>query len=81
MEQVWHRIERRGSRGQILDFVEVGACTACGRGVDRSCPNEYRIIAGRLYCSACAATSGPQHSARGKAIDADDILRELMGEV
>ena len=50
----WTRIERRDGRGRLLDFVEVGACAACGVGVDRECPVEYRESNGRVRCIVCA---------------------------
>jgi hypothetical protein len=51
----WTRIERRDHRGRVLDFVEVGQCACCGRGVDRDCPSEYREYDDRLVCASCAA--------------------------
>src|SRR3712207_1747739 len=84
MEQMWHRIERRGSRGQLLDFVEVGACAVCGRGVDRACPNEYQIIAGRLHCRPCAPTNAPRCSpdddSQISPAEADRAIRYLLGD-
>lgn len=59
---MWQRIERKNWRGHVLDFVEVAACTRCGRGVDRECRVEYREIDGRVYCVACA---GPRQLAFG----------------
>jgi hypothetical protein len=50
----WHRIERRSNDGCVLDYVEVGACAGCGRGVDRDVPAEYREDGGALLCAACA---------------------------
>ena len=51
----WTRIERRDYSGRLLDFVEVGQCAACGCGVDRDFPIEYREHAGRLVWASCAA--------------------------
>ena len=51
----WTRIERRDRNGRLLDFVEVGQCASCGRGVDRDFPVEYRERGGRLLCTGCAA--------------------------
>ena len=51
----WTRIERRDGSGRLLDFVEVGQCASCGRGVDRDFPVEYRERDGRLLCVGCAA--------------------------
>ena len=51
----WTRIERRDHSGRLLDFVEMGECAVCGRGVDRECPVEYREHDGRLWCAGCAA--------------------------
>ena len=55
MSQVWYRIERRDSSGRVQDWVEVGRCVQCGRGVDREFPAEYRQVNGELYCRACFA--------------------------
>ncbi len=57
---LWTRIERRDATGRLLDFVEVGQCAACGRGVDRDFPVEYRQRAGQLLCTPCAATTTPR---------------------
>ena len=54
MSQTWHRIERRDASGAVVDWVEVGRCAACGRGVDREFPREYRDLQGVLYCRPCA---------------------------
>ncbi len=51
----WRRIVRYDASGNALDWVDVGQCLRCGRGVDRDVPAEYRLIAGRLFCRACAA--------------------------
>ena len=51
----WTRIERRDRSGRLLDFVEVGRCAICDRGVDRDFPVEYRELDGRLLCASCAA--------------------------
>jgi|GEM_PF-3968075 len=53
----WRRVERRATNGQVLDYVVVGACTHCGRGVDRDFPLEYQLIDGTLLCLACAQAS------------------------
>jgi hypothetical protein len=53
----WHRIERVGNDGRVLDYVEVGECDECGRGVDRMFPSEYRLVAGTLVCAGCQPTS------------------------
>jgi hypothetical protein len=50
----WRRIVRHGLDGRVLDWVEVGQCAACGRGVDREFPSEYRDVAGTLFCRVCA---------------------------
>ena len=57
----WHPIERRGSDGRVLDYVEVGACARCGRGVDREVRAEYRTVGGELVCAGCA----PRHAVHG----------------
>ena len=49
----WRRIERLGRDGRVLDYVEVGQCGACGRGVDRAFP-EWRVVDGALVCLECA---------------------------
>ena len=50
----WRRIERRSPSDHISDYVEVGECLDCGRGVDKATPAEYRLIGGELYCAPCA---------------------------
>src|SRR5687768_4820019 len=50
----WYRLERRITSNDLEDYVEVGACSHCGRGVDRAFPPEYRIIDEQLLCVACA---------------------------
>lgn len=50
----WRRVVRRTPDGRVLDWVEVGQCAACGRGVDREFPAEYRDVAGTILCSECA---------------------------
>ena len=54
----WRRIERRSPDGGIVDYVEVGACSQCGRGVDRDTPTEYRLIGVKLHCAPCAEADG-----------------------
>ena len=49
----WRRIDRCSSLGVPIDWVYVGECVACGRGVDRDFPNEYRIVASALHCREC----------------------------
>ena len=51
---VWHRVVRRAPDGRVLDWVEVGQCAACGRGVDREFSSEYQTVAGTLLCRECA---------------------------
>jgi hypothetical protein len=53
----WHRIERRGGDGRILDYVEFGGCRQCGRAVDRDAPAEYREVGGELWCAECASVA------------------------
>jgi hypothetical protein len=55
----WYRIERRDASGRVRDWVEVGRCANCGRGVDREFPAQYRILGGELYCRACALPQEP----------------------
>src|SRR5687768_12488291 len=50
----WRRVVRRTPDGRVLDWVEVGQCAACGRGVDRDFPCEYREVGSMLLCHACA---------------------------
>ena len=54
MECAWRRIERRDKDGKVTDWVEVGECAQCGRGVDREFPAEYRTVRGRVYCRSCS---------------------------
>ena len=66
MSQQWYRIERRDAGGRVQDWVEVGRCAQCGRGVDREFPAEYRQVDGQLYCRACfAGEAGGAPSAAG----------------
>jgi hypothetical protein len=69
MSEMWRRIERRDAAGRLLDWVEVGRCAGCGRGVDREFPAEYRAVGDVLFCRECAtrlpAPAGPAH--RGTA--------------
>ena len=51
----WHRVVRRAPDGRVLDWVEVGQCAACGRGVDREFSSEYRIVTGTLLCRECVS--------------------------
>jgi hypothetical protein len=53
MSQHWYRIERRDTNGRVRDWVEVGRCRTCGRGVDRAFPADYREVDGSLYCREC----------------------------
>ena len=64
----WRRIERRSPSGGILDYVEVGECSDCGRGVDKEHPAEYRLIGGELYCAPCAE---PEEGAQRDVVRAD----------
>ena len=57
--QTWRRIERRDASGAVVDWVEVGSCAGCGRGVDREFPREYRAVEGILYCRECAGRTRP----------------------
>ena len=50
----WRRIERRRGPNPGADFVEVGECVRCRRGVDRAFPTEYRMRDGELLCADCA---------------------------
>ena len=50
----WRRLVRRTDDGRALDWVEVGQCAACGQGVDRAFPCEYRVLAGTVLCTECA---------------------------
>ncbi len=50
----WRRVERRTTDGQVLDYVEVGACATCGSGVDRAFPLEYQLSDGTLLCLPCS---------------------------
>jgi hypothetical protein len=54
MSEKWRRIERRDDAGRLLDWVEVGRCVGCGRGVDREFPGEYRAVGDALFCRECA---------------------------
>jgi hypothetical protein len=51
----WRRIERRDDRGRVQDWVEVGECESCGRGVDRVFPSEYRLREGSIVCRECCS--------------------------
>lgn len=53
----WYLIVRRDADGRVRDWVEVGECAGCGRGVDRDVPAEYSERDGQLYCRDCAATT------------------------
>jgi hypothetical protein len=53
MGQAWFRIERRDASGAVVDWVEVGRCATCGRGVDREFPREYRAAGGVITCRDC----------------------------
>jgi DNA-directed RNA polymerase subunit RPC12/RpoP len=53
-EPAWRRIERRDERGVVTDWVEVGQCSRCGRGVDRAFPVEYRTYGGEVVCRGCS---------------------------
>ena len=55
----WHRIERLGRDGRVLDYVEVGQCRDCGRGVDRIFP-EWREVDGAIVCVDCAPAVEPR---------------------
>jgi hypothetical protein len=50
----WRRIERRDDHGAVTDWVEVGQCARCGRGVDRAFPVEYRAIGDTVVCRSCS---------------------------
>ena len=65
---LWRRIERRSPSGRLLDYVEVGECSDCGRGVDKAHPVEYRLIGGELYCAPCAE---PEEWAQRDVVQAD----------
>lgn len=54
MAATWHRIERRDALGQVSDWVEVGCCDGCGRGVDREFPVEYHLAGSAIFCRECA---------------------------
>jgi hypothetical protein len=54
----WRRIERKDGRGRVIDFVEVTACAACGRGLDRGF-DAYGEYGGRVFCAACVAPEAP----------------------
>ena len=73
MSQYWHRIERRDARGAVLDWVEVGQCARCGRGVDRAFPPEYREVGGALYCRACVPRLVAAPAAASDAAMADEL--------
>jgi hypothetical protein len=53
-ETPWRRIERRRSLNPGADYVEVGECVRCRRGVDRAFPSEYRLLAEEVVCTECA---------------------------
>jgi hypothetical protein len=59
MSEMWRRIERRDAAGRLLDWVEVGRCVGCGRGVDREFPAEYRAVGDVLFCRECATRLPP----------------------
>ena len=61
----WRRIERVTPAGEVRDYVEVGACGRCGRGVDRAFPVEYQQVGQELVCAACVGEErgGPLHRA------------------
>ena len=62
----WHRVVRYTRTGRVLDWVEVGQCARCGRGVDREFRCEYREVAGTVLCRACApSVDGTDDRARG----------------
>ena len=50
----WHKLERKLAGEHEADYVEIGACTHCGRGVDRAFPAEYRFVEDQLVCAECA---------------------------
>jgi hypothetical protein len=72
MSEMWRRIERRDDAGRLLDWVEVGRCVGCGRGVDREFPGEYRAVGDALFCRECATRlpdlATPPGAAPGAAI-------------
>jgi hypothetical protein len=39
----------------VLDFVEVAACAACGRGVDKEF-DHFVVREGAVYCGECAGS-------------------------
>src|SRR5687768_6928927 len=49
----WRKLERKLAGEHESDFVEIGACTHCGRGVDRDFPAEYRFVEDQLVCAEC----------------------------
>ncbi len=86
----WRRIERRSPTGGILDYVEVGACSDCGRGVDKETPTEYRLIGGELYCAPCVdpddwaqpaapSASGANPPTLGSATECSNLSRVRAG--
>lgn len=73
MEQTWYRIERRDVGGAVVDWVEVGRCTGCGRGVDREFPREYRDVHGVIYCREClTVASRPTASSAAEGVASTD---------
>ena len=67
MSEMWRRIERRDDAGRLLDWVEVGRCVGCGRGVDREFPGEYRAVGDALFCLRVRqAAARPDARARGR---------------
>ena len=61
---LWRRVVRHAPDGRVLDWVEVGQCATCGRGVDREFPSEYREVAGSLLCRECSPPTGTAAAGR-----------------
>ena len=61
----WHRVVRYTHSGRVLDWVEVGQCARCGRGVDREFPREYVEVAG-TDDRACGVGRDEPPGARGE---------------
>jgi DNA-directed RNA polymerase subunit RPC12/RpoP len=64
VSRLWHRIERHDARGDVEDWVEVGRCIRCGRGVDREFPVEYREANDTIYCRSCWQERAREATAR-----------------
>jgi len=72
---LWHRVVRRAPDGRVLDWVEVGQCAACGRGVDREFSFEYRTVAGTLLCCECAAPTDDLVNRRNESENRNVVSR------